>query len=128
MQRHGHGGVEAVRGVEGTEHQGGGQSLDDPRVTPLLEGVDDLLSDAGVFQRGRGALETEAYALALVANEGLEGGRLPAPGAGGAPGAGQGLKARPAEQVARAPLAADAVLGVEEVGEGREVRSEGSGS
>src|SRR5215210_5328747 len=112
MQRHGHDGVEAVGGVEDTEHQRGGQSVDDPRVAPVLEGVDDLFPDACVSQWGPGALETEVNALALLADEGLEGGRHPAPGAGGASYPGQGLEARQAEQVARAPLAADAVLGV----------------
>ena len=84
-------------------------------------------SDASIFQRGPGALESEVYALALVADEGLEGGWHPAPGAGWSAYPGQGLKARPAEQVARAPLAADAVLGVEEVGEGRDVWLQGLG-
>ena len=50
MQRYRHDGVEAVSGVEDPEHERRGQPLDDPDVAPVLEGVDDLFSDARVPQ------------------------------------------------------------------------------
>src|SRR5918997_5784313 len=107
--------VEAVLIVEDAKHQRRCQFFDDPRIAPVLQVVDDLLADARISQRSSGALEAEVHALALVADEGLEGCWHTAAGAYGTPYPGQSFEARPAEQVARPPLAADAALRIEEV-------------
>jgi hypothetical protein len=120
-QRHWHDGIEVLLAIEDAEHQLRGQSFDEPRVAPVLEGVDFLIADARVLRWGAGALETEVNGLAPFADEGLEGRWHPAPGAEGASYPGQCIEAHPAEQIARALVAADAALGVEEVDEGRDV-------
>ncbi|HLL98082.1 MAG TPA: hypothetical protein VK276_03335 [Rubrobacteraceae bacterium] len=91
--------------------------LDDLSVAAVLQGVHDLLSDALVPQRHAGALETKVQALARVADEGLEGRRHPTAGAHGTAHPGQRLEAVPAGEAARQPVAADAALREEEVGE-----------
>ena len=98
-----------------------GESLEDPSVAPVLEGVHDLLPDARVPQGRSGAHEAEVHALALVADEALEGRRHPAAGIGYASDQAQRLEALQAEQVARAPVASDAALGVEEICKGGDV-------
>ena len=90
-------------------------------VAAVLEGVHDLLADALVLQGRPGALEAEVHVLALLAYERREGGGQPATPADGAAHTGECLEASAAEHVARPPLAADAALGVEQVGERSEV-------
>ena len=51
MKRHGHYGVESGA-VYDLQHQRRGESVDDPLVAAVFEGVDYLLADAVVLQRG----------------------------------------------------------------------------
>jgi hypothetical protein len=88
--------------------------------------VDDLLADALVPQGRPGALEIEVHTLALLADEGLEGSRQPAPAAHWAPDLGQRLEASAAQEITRPLLAAHAALRVEEVDECGDIWFEGA--
>jgi hypothetical protein len=111
VQGHGHDGLEAAV-VEHLQHQRYGEPLDNPFVDVVLEGMDDLLADALVFQGRPRALEAEVDVLALLAHQRRKGGRQPATSTDGAADPGEGLEARAAQYIARPPPTADAALGV----------------
>lgn len=98
------------------EHEGRHQPIDDPRVSSVLESMDDLFPYAFVPQWGSGALEAEVHVLAIFADEGLEGRWHPATAAHGPIYQGQSLEAFATEQVVRPAFAADTTLRVEKVG------------
>src|SRR4029450_11718919 len=85
---------------------------DHPFIAAVLQGVDDLLSNAIILQGRPRALETEVDVLTLLAYERREGGRQPTTPTDGAAHTGGCIEATAAEYVARPPLTADAALGV----------------